>query len=149
MKTFALDHLRFNESWYKQYRVTPHFSTNKIYRKKIKYWEKINIDTIKWENLFDRSANHKLCNILWLVRFKPGKRGKHANMVGHNVKIRNFIGRPLVMIAIPGLREVREALLWSKSVKWSKGLCQFSFQEKWHLWPKRPFRNTKKCHLLW
>ena len=32
-----------------------------------KYWEKINIDTINWEKLFDRSAEQKWCSIPWLV----------------------------------------------------------------------------------
>ena len=26
---------------------------------KKKYWEKVNIDTINWEKVFDRSADHK------------------------------------------------------------------------------------------
>ena len=33
------------------------FAPGKIYLKK--YWEKINIDIIDWEKLFDRSADHK------------------------------------------------------------------------------------------
>ena len=36
----------------------PHtFPPGKIYRKE--YREKINIDTINWEKVFDRSADHK------------------------------------------------------------------------------------------
>ena len=34
-----------------------------------KYWEKINIDIINWEKLFGRPADHKYCNIPWLVNF--------------------------------------------------------------------------------
>ena len=34
---------------------------------KKKYWEKINVDKINWEKLFDKAANHKQCNILWLL----------------------------------------------------------------------------------
>ena len=53
--------IKFNGSRYKQYGVTPHFSSLivdfRIYRKK--YWEKINIDIINWEKLFDRSADQK------------------------------------------------------------------------------------------
>ena len=45
--------IKVNESWYKQCGVTPHFY---IYWKK---FEKVNIDTIKWEKLFDRSTGSK------------------------------------------------------------------------------------------
>ena len=31
---------------------------------------KVNIDTINWKELFDRSTDHKQCNIPWLVKFK-------------------------------------------------------------------------------
>ena len=39
----------------------PHFSIEKKYNEDLlkKYWLKINIDIINWENLFDRSADHK------------------------------------------------------------------------------------------
>ena len=32
-----------------------------------KYLEKINADIISWEKVFDRSADHKQCNIPWLL----------------------------------------------------------------------------------
>ena len=53
--------LKVNESRYKQCGVIPHLSilfiNFKIYWKK--YWEKVNVGTINWEKLFDRSADHK------------------------------------------------------------------------------------------
>ena len=44
------------------------FSPYKIYWKK--YWKKVNINTITWEIVLDRSAEHKQCNILLLINFK-------------------------------------------------------------------------------
>ena len=49
--------LKVSESRYKQCGVTPHFHTGKIYWKK--YRQKINLDMINSEKLFDRSADHK------------------------------------------------------------------------------------------
>ena len=43
--------IKVNESWYKQFGVITHF---KIYWEKI---VKVNIETINWEKLFDRSAD--------------------------------------------------------------------------------------------
>ena len=34
-----------------------------------KSWEKIIIDTISWENIFERSTEPKKCNMQWLVNF--------------------------------------------------------------------------------
>ena len=50
--------VKVNESRYKQCGVTSHFSTRQNLLKK-KYWEKIDIDIINWEKLFDRSADDK------------------------------------------------------------------------------------------
>ena len=41
--------------------TTPHISTGQNILKK--YWEKINIDIINCEKLFDRSADNKYCAI--------------------------------------------------------------------------------------
>ena len=49
--------LKVNESQYKQCGVTPHFSTGQNVFKK--YWEKMSIDIINSEKLFDRSSDHK------------------------------------------------------------------------------------------
>ena len=49
--------VKVNESQYKQRGVTPHFSTRQTLLKK--YWEKVNIDITNWEELFDRSPDHK------------------------------------------------------------------------------------------
>ena len=54
---YKLHDYTFNESQYKQCGVTPHFSTGQNLLKK--KWEKINIDIINWEKLFDRSAERK------------------------------------------------------------------------------------------
>ena len=59
--------IKVNKSRYEQCEVTPHFSTRQNLLKK--YWKKINIDTINWEKLFARFADHKLGNILWLLNF--------------------------------------------------------------------------------
>ena len=86
------EHVLISESGNIQFGLTQHFSTGKNLLKKIlkkdkywhnqlrkpflpgkshwkKYWEKINIDTIHWEKVFDRSAGHKKCSIPWLVNF--------------------------------------------------------------------------------
>ena len=47
--------LRKDKYWHSQLRKA--YSTKKNRLKK--YWEKINIGTFIWENLFDRSAEHK------------------------------------------------------------------------------------------
>ena len=63
-----LDHMRVfkaNESQHKQCGITPHLQNLlKI------YGEKINIDKINWVDLFDRSTEHRYCNIPWPVNFK-------------------------------------------------------------------------------
>ena len=53
----------------------PHiFPLGKIYWEKI--LRKVDIDIINWEKFFDRSADHKQCNIPWLVNFKEVKESK-------------------------------------------------------------------------
>ena len=57
-----------------------------------KYWEKIiknlsrkvNIDAINWEELFDRFADHKYCNIPSLINFKHVK--GHQKLVVLNIE---------------------------------------------------------------
>lgn len=66
-------YVKVNESQHKQCGQTQHFSTgqkkkktqNSHQEKSIegKYCEKINIDTINSKNIFDRSTEHKQCNI--------------------------------------------------------------------------------------
>ena len=65
---FLKDNFQLKLTIHRQCGVTTHFSTeqnlSKKYWEKInigkKYWlRKINIDKIKWEKLFDRSADHK------------------------------------------------------------------------------------------
>ena len=48
--------------------LTHFFTFGKIYWKN--YSEKINIDIINWEKLFDKYTEHKQCSIVWLVSFK-------------------------------------------------------------------------------
>ena len=85
--------IKVNKSRYKQCWITLHFSTRwnllkKVFRKNKywylhlrraysnrqnllkKNWEKINIDTINWEKLFNRLTEHKSCNVPRLVIFK-------------------------------------------------------------------------------
>ena len=51
--------LKVNESRYKQCEVyTTLLQQTKFIEKKL-YWEKISIDTINWENVFDRSTEYK------------------------------------------------------------------------------------------
>ena len=59
---------KVNESRSKQCGLTSHFPTGEKLLKK--YLVKINIDIINWEKLFEKSANHKECNIPRLVNFK-------------------------------------------------------------------------------
>ena len=43
---------------------------------------KVNVDKISWEKLYNRSADHKQCNILWLVNFKERKKkNKRADAI--------------------------------------------------------------------
>ena len=51
-------HIKVNESWCEQSRVPLHFSTGSTFYWN-KYWENVNVDTIKREKLFDRFADHK------------------------------------------------------------------------------------------
>ena len=85
--------IKVNKSRYKQCWITLHFSTRwnllkKVFRKNKywylhlrraysnrqnllkKNWEKINIDTINWEKLFNRLTEHKSYNVPRLVIFK-------------------------------------------------------------------------------
>ena len=77
MKPISRFGLKVNESKCKQCGTTPHFSTGQNLLKKIekrwiltksfsngknllkKYWEKINIDLIDWEKVFDRCTDLK------------------------------------------------------------------------------------------
>ena len=47
------------------------FPSSKIYWKK--FWEKTNTDLINWEKHFDRSADHKQRNTLWLVKVNESR----------------------------------------------------------------------------
>ena len=52
--------MKVNDSPYRQFWVTPNFSTGQDLLKKIlRNINKINIDTINGEKLFDRPADHK------------------------------------------------------------------------------------------
>ena len=80
---------KVNESRYKQCWDSPTLLNllKKYWEKIINNWlRKVNIDTISWEELFDRSADHKWCNIPWLVNFRYWCNNPLPQVVGYMLK---------------------------------------------------------------
>ena len=97
--------IKFNESQCKRYGVTLHFFTGQNLLKK--YSEKININTINWENLFHRSAEHEQWNAQSLINFNRRIEVRVIHYYTPKIFRKSNISYPLICMCVyQGIRNV-------------------------------------------